>query len=123
MTEEEFNKRLEELGVTAERFDSVTKGRCVRFRHPLMGIIEAVSYSQEAIDDLKETHGIDGNATAREETLKQLEERFDVFAVRLIATGDADAFFKHFNFDFLETLANKFPEVAKVVANPKWKSR
>lgn len=123
MTEEEYEKRLKGLGVTEEKFHSVTNGDSVRFKHPLMGVIEAVSYSKRAVDDLKKTHGIDAASETRDMVIKMLEDRFDIVAARLVQDGDVDGFFERFDFDFLETLANKFPEIAKAVANPEWKSR
>jgi hypothetical protein len=123
MDEETYQKKLEELGVTEEEFYSVTNGNSVRFKHPLMGIIEAVSYSKRAVEDLKKTHGIDAASETRDMIIRLLEERFDIVAARLVYDGDVDGFFERFDFAFLEMLANKFPGVAKAVANPEWKSR
>ena len=123
MTEEEYQKKLEEFGVVAEEFDSVSNGKSVRFRHPLMGVIEAVGYSKRAIDELRETHGVDAASETRDIVVQMLEDRFDIVAARLVQDGDVDGFFERFDFDFLEILANKFPEIAKAVANPEWRSR
>ena len=121
MTEEEYQKRLEELGVVIEEFNRIPDGRSARFKHPLMDTIKGVGYSQAAIDDLKALHNIDSGPTVRTETIKLLEERLDLAAIRLIENGDANAFFEHYNFEFLEELTKKYPRVAKIVANPDWK--
>ncbi len=124
MTEEEFNKRLKKLELTAEFFDPANfMGRSIRFRHPIIGVIPHISYSQEAVDDLQAIHKIDAHAHTRELAINHLEEYKDLIAIGIIRQGDPDEFFKRFNFGHLEELVEKHPEIAKIVANPKWKPR
>jgi hypothetical protein len=123
MTEEEFQEKLEKMGLAAEEHVDGVNGRSIRFRHPIAGVIADIGYSQEAIDDLKELHDIDGGAETRAAAIKLLEDSRDVIAIKIIEKGDPDAFFELYNFGHLEELVEKYPRLAKVVANPKWKPK
>jgi len=123
MTEEEFQTKLEELGVVAEHFDNPPHGKSVRFRHPLMGALPGVSYSQEAIDDLKTHFEIDGQTEVWASSIVMLKQHLDLIAIRLIEKSDPDAFFELYNFGHLEELIEKYPRLTKIVANPEWKPK
>jgi len=123
MTEEEFQEILEDFGLVAEEYQDLVSGRSIRFRHPIAGVIASIGYSQEAIDDLKELHNIDGGAETRAAAAKLLGDSADVIAIKLIEKGDPDAFFELYNFGQLEELVEKYPGLAKTVANPEWKPR
>ena len=122
MTEKEFQTRLKKLGLVAQKFVDTTMGSgSIRFLHPIAGVITGVSYSQEAIDDLKELHDIDAGSEIRAEAIRLLEEKWDLIALKIIEQGDVDAFFESYTYGQLEALAEKYPEVNKIVSNPEWK--
>ena len=125
MTREEYEQKLKELNVVEEEsdFSAFSRGRTqIQFRHPL-GIIRGPGYSQGAIKDLKKFHGIDAETATLDIIVEELEKHIALRALELIRSNGPDRFFEHFSFEYLEFLTDRYPEIAKIVANPEWKPR
>lgn len=116
MDEVEFNKWLDDHGVRmVEEF--------VHFGEKQISFIfcgvhkSRASFNQTAIDDLEKFHNIDARGETRRLCKESLEEELEKAAMQFVTTGDADNFFKYFNFKYLEDLVGKYPKLIYDVAN------
>lgn len=115
----EFNKWLEDHKVKSViEQDLVSLTSNEKFTFLICGTHKSrAAFNSTAIEELEKFHNIDARAEIYRMCIEMLEEELEKAAIQFVTIGDADNFFKYFNFRYLEDLVGKYPKLIYDVAN------